>query len=375
MSPQNVGTPVSFVATVPLGATGTVGFEVGSTTIPGCGALTITSGYAVCTTSSLVAGTNSVTAVYSGDANFLSATSSALGYPISSTTLLSQTTPLILSTTFGPGNVALTLSTSGGTGSGTVTFTVSNGTATGCSVSGATLTMTTAGTCYVVAEKAADSTYLPQLSNVTMVTFFASYAAIYAVTGYTTVYSCPQGGTLSGTTCLAQSQAATLTYTCPNGGTLSGSTCYVTQTPRTYNASYNQGPGYYCPVGGTDGDGVTDSLSGTTCTDTDTTTYAATPNYSCPSGWTLNGTTCTYPSYAATGTPVPTYGYTCPVGGTDSGYTCTIAGGNGPNLRHSISRSRRRFASDAVASRSLSFRLSRLMHSSAAAPPSWTGED
>ncbi|HSN01936.1 MAG TPA: Ig-like domain repeat protein, partial [Acidimicrobiales bacterium] len=259
-SPQNVGSPVSFVATVTPGATGTVDFLVGSTTIPGCAAQSVTSGFAMCTTTTLVAGTNSVTAVYSGDANYLSATSSALGYPISSTTLASQASLLILATTFGPGNVALTLSTSGGSGSGAVTYTTYDGTATGCSVSGATLTMTSAGTCYVVAEKAADSTYLPQASNATMVTFFASYAAIYSVTGYTTVYSCPQGGTLSGTTCLGQSQPASVSYTCPSGGTLSGTSC-VTTTTSSYPASYHSGPGYYCPAGGVDGDGITDSLS------------------------------------------------------------------------------------------------------------------
>lgn len=44
-----------------------------------------------------------------------------------------------------------------------------------------------------------------------------------------TVYYCPYGGTLSGSTCLRSS------YTCPNGGTLSGSTCIL----------------YTCPNGGT----------------------------------------------------------------------------------------------------------------------------
>lgn len=335
-SPQNVGTPISFLATVSSGATGTVAFLLGGSPVPGCGAQVVTSGYALCTTEGLIAGTNSLTAVYSGDANFQGATSSALGYPLS-TTVLQPQSELTLTTTAGPGNVALTLSTSGGSGTGAVSYSTFDGTATGCSVTGATLTMTTAGTCFVQAVKAADSTYLPQVSNETMVTFFASYAAVYAVTGYSTVYSCPQGGSLSGTTCLAQSQPASVVYTCPSGGTLSGSTCVVTTTA-TYAASYHLGPGYYCPAGGVDGDGITDALSGTTCIDTDTSSYAATASYSCPSGWTPVGSNCTYPSYTATSSQVPVYAYTCPVGGTDSGYTCTIAGGNGPNLRRASAR-------------------------------------
>jgi len=52
-----------------------------------------------------------------------------------------------------------------------------------------------------------------------------------------TNYTCPSGGTLSGTTCKKTS------YTCPNGGTLSGTTC-VAKT-------------YTCPNGGT--------LNGTVC--------------------------------------------------------------------------------------------------------------
>lgn len=105
-------------------------------------------------------------------------------------------------------------------------------------------------------------------------------------------YTCPSGGTLSGSTCTTnQAYAATWVdgggdfcippdtpyspgvcqtpsgslmssesqgYTCPQGGTASGSTCYY----RTYAATYQAGTAAYysCPSGG--------SLSGTTCTRT-----------------------------------------------------------------------------------------------------------
>lgn len=45
------------------------------------------------------------------------------------------------------------------------------------------------------------------------------YPTATCCTSSSTVYSCPSGGTLSGTTCTVT------TYTCPNGGTLDGTTC------------------------------------------------------------------------------------------------------------------------------------------------------
>lgn len=82
-------------------------------------------------------------------------------------------------------------------------------------------------------------------------------------------------------TWLPQSASAVI-YSCPSGGSLSGTTCY---TSSSYGASVAS---YYCPSGG--------SLSGTTCT------YFA--GYSCPSGGSLSGSTCAVIS-----------GYSCP-GGT-----------------------------------------------------------
>lgn len=95
------------------------------------------------------------------------------------------------------------------------------------------------------------------------------------VTGTTTTYSCPNGGTLSGKKCIVT------TYNCPNGGTLNGTTCKT--------------QGYTCPNGGT--------LDGTTC---------KTQEYTCPNGGTLNGTSCVK------------QGYTCPNGGTLNGTTCIL---------------------------------------------------
>ena len=128
-------------------------------------------------------------------------------------------------------------------------------------------------------------------------------------------YSCPNGGTLSGTTCKVTNQSSygatpNTTYSCPNGGTLSGTKC-VTTGSTSYEATPNTT--YSCPNGGT--------LSGTKCVTSGSSTINATPNtsYSCPNGGTLNGTKCTL---TANVTSTPTY--SCPTGYTLSGKECKM---------------------------------------------------
>ena len=76
---------------------------------------------------------------------------------------------LTLTSVAGTLGTPLTLSTSGGSGSGAVTYVTANGSATGCTITGGTLTASTAGTCSVVATKAADSTYFAVSSTPTTV--------------------------------------------------------------------------------------------------------------------------------------------------------------------------------------------------------------
>ncbi len=100
--------------------------------------------------------------------------------------------------------------------------------------------------------------------------------------------SCPNGGSLKGSRCVEDSYTeisayqATKIYNCPNGGALSGTTCKVTGS-RTYNATKSQGE-QYCPNGGT--------LSNGQCVKTETTSYAAsvtdgTSTKTCPDGGSL----------------------------------------------------------------------------------------
>jgi hypothetical protein len=78
-NPSTVGQSVTFTATI-TGAspTGTVEFKDGSSDIGGCGSQAVSAGAATCTTSTLSAGTHSITAVYSGDSANTGSTSAAL---------------------------------------------------------------------------------------------------------------------------------------------------------------------------------------------------------------------------------------------------------------------------------------------------------
>jgi len=83
-------------------------------------------------------------------------------------------------------------------------------------------------------------------------------------------YSCPNGGSVSGSTCTKTSYRDK-SFSCPSGYSRSGTTCTRT---RSTSASYS------CPSGY--------ALSGTTCKRT----VSISADYTCPSGWTVSGTSC-----------------------------------------------------------------------------------
>ncbi|MDP1852063.1 MAG: hypothetical protein Q8K48_06590 [Candidatus Planktophila sp.] len=131
---------------------------------------------------------------------------------------------------------------------------------------------------------------------------------------YITNVSCPNGGTLSGTTCnvysVSTSYSASVTWTtsyyCPEGGDISGTTCTIYSQPTSYESTLQQGTST-CPNGGT--------LNGTICINGYTQagqTYTAivTTNYSCPNGGTLTSTNCVYQT--STITIIIKYSGSCP---------------------------------------------------------------
>lgn len=75
LNPSTSGSPVTFTATVTSGATGTVTFKDGSASL---GTGIVSGGTATYSTSSLSLGSHAITAVYNGDNNYSTSTSSAL---------------------------------------------------------------------------------------------------------------------------------------------------------------------------------------------------------------------------------------------------------------------------------------------------------
>lgn len=116
--------PISFTATVPTGATGTVIFADGGTTL---GTSNVSGGIAKYTTSALAVGSHSITAQYSGDTNYGSATSSTLSETVDKTATISQLTITPGSSEAVGTNMKFTalVDTYGDAPTGTVTF--SNG--------------------------------------------------------------------------------------------------------------------------------------------------------------------------------------------------------------------------------------------------------
>ncbi|HEY1824377.1 MAG TPA: hypothetical protein VGG21_00260 [Acidimicrobiales bacterium] len=78
-----------------------------------------------------------------------------------------------ITTTSTPFGHALNLASSGGSGSGSVSYSVASSGSAGCSISGSVLTSARAGTCVVVATKAADGTYAQATSLATTITIKA----------------------------------------------------------------------------------------------------------------------------------------------------------------------------------------------------------
>jgi hypothetical protein len=124
VNPTTFGTSVTLTANVTgTGNTpgGSVTFKDGATTL-GSGTLN-GSGQATLTTSSILVGSHSITAVYGGDSNFLGSTSSILTLVVnqnsSTTALASSANP---SAVGGPVIFTATVTSSGGIATGTVTF-------------------------------------------------------------------------------------------------------------------------------------------------------------------------------------------------------------------------------------------------------------
>ena len=108
-NPSTFGASVTLTATVTAGATGTVTFEDNGAAISG--ALPISGSTATFTTSTLVAGTHPIIAVYSGDINYNGATSSVLTQVVNKASL--TVTANDASRSYGTANPAFTSTITG----------------------------------------------------------------------------------------------------------------------------------------------------------------------------------------------------------------------------------------------------------------------
>ena len=152
------------------------------------------------------AGSCIVTATQAADSTYDSATSSPVTVAVS---LAPQATLVVVPTRSSINvNGTATLSTTGGSGSGAVTYNLVSGP---CTLSGATLTGTGAGSCIVTATKAADSTYNSATSAQVTVVIPAPVDCV--VSSWSAFGQCSAscgGGT--------QTQTRTVTTPAANGG-------------------------------------------------------------------------------------------------------------------------------------------------------------
>jgi Bacterial Ig-like domain (group 3) len=167
VNPSAYTQSVTFTATVPTGATGTVSFFDGGTLINtavtiGTGATTVSTA-----TSSLTVATHSITATYSGDSNYTTATSAALSQVVGK-----GASGLVLTSAPNPSNFGstVTFTASLATGAtGNVTFydgTTSLGTvAANSGTAPFPISTLTAGTHSITAQYAGDTNFNPLTSN------------------------------------------------------------------------------------------------------------------------------------------------------------------------------------------------------------------
>jgi large repetitive protein len=172
-NPSTVGEAVTYTATVnPAAATDTVEFKDGGASIAGCGARTITSGAATCTTTYTEAGPHSITATYSGDSNYLSSVSTTM-----TQTVNKAITAVVVSSGTNPATVGqaitYTATVNPATATGTIEFIDEGTLITGCGAqtigSGAatcTTTYTEAGPHSITATYSGDSNDLASASSV-----------------------------------------------------------------------------------------------------------------------------------------------------------------------------------------------------------------
>jgi hypothetical protein len=181
VNPSVSGQSTTYTATViadPPGAgtpTGTVTFQDGGVTIAGCASSPMVGGTATCAVTYIGVGSHSITAVYSGDANFLPSVSAPLTQTVNqdatTTTLSSSVNPSVSGQSVTYAATVTANPPGAGTPTGTVTFQDGGVTIAGCASSpmaGGTATCVTtyagSGSHSIAAIYGGDANFLPSTS-------------------------------------------------------------------------------------------------------------------------------------------------------------------------------------------------------------------
>jgi hypothetical protein len=228
LNPSTVGASVTFTATVTSATagtiTGTVTFKDGTTTL---GTGTINAGMATFSTSSLAQGSHSVTAVYGGDTNFATSTSTAVSQVVNASSKAATTTLVTSSKNPSTTGQSVTFTTTvssstAGAISGTVTF-LDGATSLGTGPVGAggvatfTTTSLTAASHSITAQYGGDANFAASTSAVlTQVVNAATKAATS-----TALTAAPNPSTNG------QSVTFTATTTSTTAGTITGTTTFL----------------------------------------------------------------------------------------------------------------------------------------------------
>ena len=227
LNPSSAGVRVTFTATVAAVApatgtrTGTVAFEDGGVAIAGCGAQVLGAvGTATCATNGLAAGVHTITAVYSGDGDFITSTSAPLTQTVvgpTTTTVTSDANPSVLGQ-----SIQYTATVAGDpTVTGTITF--RDG---GANIAGCVAVVMTAGSasCDVspaVGSHTITAVYSGDASNAKSTSFVLTQVVTADPT--TTVLTATVNPTLFGE---SVTFTATVTANAPGSGTPTGTVAF-----------------------------------------------------------------------------------------------------------------------------------------------------